>query len=111
MTNIESWIINTQTPEEIKDIANFGCLHGTCADLIYYDDTVNFYDRFADEIWDLLISTSKSCGFENVFDFFFNQNFEGVYDDKTFKNALAWFAVEQTCLEILESDKYAQFMS
>ena len=112
MTNIESWIINTQTPEEIKDIAEYGCINGTCAELIYYDDTVKFYDRFSDEIWDLINETSDSLGHDSVFNFFnswFNR--KQVCSETTFKNALALFAVEQTCLKILENDKYAQFIS
>ena len=113
MTNIESWIINTQTPEEIKDIASFGCINGTCAELIYYDDTVKFYDRFEDEIWDLLVATSESHGFESVFDFFgsFPKDFKDVFSDKTFKNTLVWFAVDEVCLQIVEDEKYAQFIS
>tara|TARA_R100000149_G_C5813226_1_gene95632 strand:- start:26 stop:361 length:336 start_codon:yes stop_codon:yes gene_type:complete len=111
MTNIESWIINTQTPEEIKDIADYGCINGTCAELIYYDDTAKFYDMYSDEIWDFLISSSESYGFENIFDFFFNKNFKGAFSDKTFKNTLVWFVVDEVCAQIVEEEKYAQFMS
>ena len=75
MTNKE--ILNT-----VENIVEYGCVNGTVSALIYYSDTEPFFDRHADEIFDI-----------------YNN---GIYDFELSKNSLAWFGFETMAYEIYE---------
>ena len=75
MTNKE--ILNT-----VENIVRYGCVNGTVPALIYYSDTEPFFDRHADEIFDI-----------------YNN---GIYDFELSKNSLAWFGFETMAYEIYE---------
>ena len=75
MTNKE--ILNT-----VENIVEYGCVNGTVSALIYYSDTEPFFDRHADEIFDI-----------------YNN---GIYDFELSKNSLAWFGFETVAYEIYE---------
>ena len=75
MTNKE--ILNT-----VENIVEYGCVNGTVSALIYYSDTEPFFDRHADEIFDI-----------------YNN---GIYDFELSKNSLAWFGFETMAYEIYD---------
>jgi hypothetical protein len=78
----------------ITDVATHGCSGGTISELIYYNDTVQFYDDHEDEIWDELSNMADDQG-ETIP--FMISNFRGcknVSDPKTFKNLLCGGSVE-----------------
>ena len=75
MTNKE--ILNT-----VENIVTYGCVNGTVGALIYYSDTEPFFDRHADEIFDI-----------------YNN---GIYDFELSKNSLAWFGFETMAYEIYD---------
>ena len=101
---IQEWILNTQTLEDIRSINQVGCINGACNELIYYDDTTKFYDCYKYEIWDFLGMEAENQGFKNVLEFIsaWGDYAENVCSDRTFKNLLAWWAVEHVCYQILE---------
>ena len=101
---IQEWILNTQTLEDIRSINQVGCINGACNELIYYDDTTKFYDCYKYEIWDFLEMEAENQGFKNVLEFMstWGDYAENVCSDRTFKNLLAWWAVEHVCYQILE---------
>ena len=75
----------------ISDVATHGCSGGTISELIYYEDTVKFYNDHEDEIWHELLKTADDLG-ETIP--FMISNFRGcknVYNAKTFKNLLLAF--------------------
>ena len=62
---------------------------------IYYDDTVKFYDANEDDIWELLEREAEQAG-NTIMELI--ASFGGakqVTDNITFKNLLAWFALEE----------------
>ena len=72
----------------ISDVATHGCSGGTISELIYYYDTVKFYNDHEEEIWDELSNMAEDLG-ETIP--FMISNFRGcknVSDPKTFKNHL-----------------------
>ena len=84
----------------ISDVATHGCSGGTISELIYYNDTVQFYDDHEDEIWDELSNMADDLG-ETIP--FMISNFRGcknVSDPKTFKNLLAWWICEHIATRI-----------
>lgn len=79
-----------------QEVINNGCVSGVAPSMIYYTDTIKFYDNFTDEINNLLVNYGV-----NPFDITNND------DDKLFisdysKNKLAWYAYETVVYEILE---------
>jgi len=70
-----------------RDLAQHGCISGMVGDLIYYTDTHAFYDRHYDEIERLREEIEDALG-------------EPLKIQGDLKNALAWFAFEQTAMNI-----------
>jgi len=79
--------------EEIIDAGEHGADAGW-AGFTYYNDTEKFYDKNENLIWELLEETADSQG-EKPLAVVANFNTE-VTDVATFKNVLAWFALEET---------------
>jgi len=84
----------------ITDVATHGCSGGTISELIYYEDTVKFYNDHEYEIWHELSNTADDLG-ETIP--FMISNFRGcknVDSAKTFKNLLAWWICEHIASRI-----------
>ena len=79
--------------DHIKDILQYGCISGTVNDMIYYSDTVKFFNCYRKEILAMLQAPDKIVNY-----------FDDTYwlDHKKYsieeKNHLAWFIYEDiTC--------------
>ena len=70
----------------MRDIIDYGCVSGTVKSLITYKDTEKFFDKYADEIFDLM-NEKRDDGWD-LNNIEFN------------KNNLAWFAFETIAQEI-----------
>lgn len=85
------------TKAEIKDVVGVG--RGADAGysgFTYYDDTTEFYDNNEELIWELLEEMADQMGqkpLELVASF---GCADSITDVKSFKNALAWFVLEET---------------
>jgi len=104
--NIEHWVTDTQSKQTIREICNHGCVSGIVSELIYYSDTVKFYDAFEDEIWNRLDAAATNIGASDIISFI------GTYLDTRhigsltqFKNALAWWAVEDTANDLANREE------
>ena len=89
----------------ITDVATHGCSGGTISDLIYYDDTVKFYNEHEDEIWDELNAQAEDQGVTIPFlisDFSYSY-IKMISDIKTFKNCLAWWICEHVATRISDA--------
>ena len=73
---------NKEILDTVDDIVRHGCASGMVLALIYYSDTEPFFDRPADEIFDI-----------------YNN---GIYDFELNKNSLAWFGFETMAYEIYD---------
>ena len=102
---IKQWIEDKVKDEEInlKDVTEHGCVSGCVSSLIYYSDTVKFYDKFEDEIWDMLEEDANQFGNDNILQTISQFNgAKNVGGLDQFKNLLAWYSVEETCRKILD---------
>lgn len=89
--------MKTYDTEDLENIAEHGCISGCASGLIYYSDTVAFYDLFCDELHEKLGEWIKETG--DVPRFITEQ-----LDYATgFKNAMVWFVAEQYANEILQT--------
>ncbi len=73
----------------IDDLEQHGCVSGMVSDLIYYHDTIKFFDANEDEILDLA----------KEYEFTVDPVEEGMTG---FKNKMAWFSFEVLARQVFE---------
>jgi hypothetical protein len=87
----------------IEDLLNHGCVSGMVGALIYYDDSIKFYDDNEELIEDLVQEQKESLGYSKRSEFISSLN--GSAEDITQeKNLLSWFAFEETARDIFIND-------
>ena len=77
---------NEEVMGTVEDIVNHGCASGCVPALVYYSDTEAFFDRHADEIFDLYNEAKAEYGEMNI---------------ELSRNNLAWFGFETMAQNIL----------
>ncbi len=104
---IKEWVLEEVKDEtlNLEEVVKYGCVNGSVSSLIYYSDTVKFYDEFKDEIWEMLDEESSQTGFSIPFNISNWNGCENITSEDTFKNALAWYAVEETCRKLLDEQE------
>lgn len=79
----------------IEDVLKYGCVNGTVSNMIYYADTLKFYEDYKKEIAQLLsnegIKPSDLKDFDNEDPFILETHNQ---------NLLAWFGYEQTLYQL-----------
>ena len=109
---------NYETPKDLlnsmQELQQFGCSSGMIEELIYYDDTVKFFDKYVYEINDILSKTQEATGYsiEELFGNKFDKS-DPLIKNYPNKNLLAWFGFEETAnnlydliCEKLEENQY-----
>ena len=85
---------NEEILSTVEEIVTYGCQSGVVSALITYSDTELFFDKHANEIFELVEDTKQ----------------EGIIDMNNFtlsKNNLAWFAFETIAQEIYQEMEVA----
>ena len=85
---------NEEILSTVEEIITYGCQSGIVSALITYSDTELFFDKHANEIFELVEDMKQ----------------EGIIDMNNFelsKNNLAWFAFETIAQEIYNEMEYA----
>ena len=101
--NIKEWVLSTQSANDIKEIAEHGCINGCCNELIYYSDTIKFYDEFKEEIWELVSECAEDVEESTLT--YISRAVKHIDTDTQFKNAMSWRAVEIVCLSLITADE------
>jgi hypothetical protein len=80
------------------EVLEHGCQSGIVSSLIYYSDTVKFYDNHREEINALLYDLMAETGIYNPLELFGDKwdREDPLALDVLNKNLLAWFAFEET---------------
>lgn len=87
----------------LDDVTTHGCQSGVVTGLIYYDDTLKFYNEYQREIYHLLQETMDGCGVSNPKDLF-GKNWDETdpFAQQTAnQNLLCWFAYEEAAHRLL----------
>ena len=79
----------------IKDIFNYGCVSGIVSDLIYYEDTVKFFNCYRKEILSMLKDDNKMINYFNG-EYWLDHSRYDIYE----KNDLTWFIYESVVTRI-----------
>ena len=88
----------------LEDILYSGLQSGIISELVYYSDTLKWYNKHKSEIKMLLREMMSSYGTNNPADLF-GRNWDQddpFVEDTTNKNLLAWFSFEETAREIAD---------
>ena len=87
----------------MEDLQRHGCISGMIPELIYYDDTNEFYDTYKTDINDLLCNLTQGTGLsvEELFKDQFDEN-DPLIIDCFNKNLMAWFGFEETSYQLYE---------
>lgn len=105
---------NDDTPEEMitsmKDLQSYGCVSGMIGDLIYYEDTIKFYEEYKEEINQLLSELVSDTGLsiEELFGDKFDKEDPLVLEQNN-QNLLAWFGFEETSRKLYEEMEEKKF--
>ena len=87
----------------MQDIVNNGAAGGFNG-FIYHSETIAFYDANEDAIWDALYDdAAQSFGSTPMQIIAGLEYADQIADTTTFKNALAWYALEHAANEILNA--------
>lgn len=89
--------IETYELDELRAMTEQGCVSGCAGGLIYYSDTLAFYDQFCDELHDKLGEWINEIGETPTF------ITETLDNATSFKNAMVWFVAEQYANEIIQN--------
>ena len=95
MDQVEELDNDNEVLEIVGEIVTHGCQSGIVSALITYSDTELFFDKHANEIFELVEDAKQ----------------EGIIDMNNFelsKNNLAWFAFETIAQEIYQEMEYTQ---
>lgn len=108
---VTKWLRDCYDKEDRKsayqDLRQYGCVSGMVNGMIYYTDTLDFFERHQDEINDMIKEWMDSVGGEGPF----IAGFKGYDDDDPLclyeinRNLIAWFAFETVAYDLFE-EKY-----
>jgi len=81
--------------EDAKEIVSHGCQSGVCFKHIYYGDTVEFFNKYPDEITEYII---ENLSIEVITDSFYHNHgkWDGIFND------LVWMFIELVCGQIVD---------
>ena len=97
----KEWMEEQFERDELKDIAQHGASAGWSG-LIYYRETSELYERFEENLWEMLGEDADAQGYKGPLELI--ATFGGasaVANDATFKNLIVWYAAERTASELV----------
>ena len=81
--------------EDLKEIINLGCQSGVCFKHIYYVDTIEFFNKYPDEITEYIVDIA---GTELLVNIFTANN--AILDH--YINDVVWCYIEMICSQIVD---------
>lgn len=99
---ISRWSDYTDKKNIFIDVLNHGCQSGIVGELIYYTDTVHFYQQYKEEINGLLYDAMNGTGLYSPSELFGSKwdKEDPLAQDTYNQNLLAWFGFEETLRNI-----------
>ena len=111
--HVENWLKETAEDSYdgdqeavYRDLMKGGCQSGMVGHLIYYNDTLAFYQHYQEDIGKLLYQTKESTGLsiEELFGEKWDRH-DPLARETTNQNLLAWFGFEETARIIMEEER------
>ena len=102
-SGFKAWFVENLS-EYAADIAGHGADQGY-PHITYTKDCVVLYEKFEEEIWEMLVEDSESFGHSNPMEFVATFVRADMLDTPdTFKNLLLWYACERVTRELEDED-------
>lgn len=96
--------INDGHESYLSEVIQHGCQSGIVSDLIYYNDTVKFFEEHKEEINAMLAEMIDSTGC-SIDELLTNWDEEDpLIMETNNQNILAWFGYEETARKILDDE-------
>lgn len=107
---VQRWVNNRAEGDEydakgvLGDLMQGGCQSGFVGDLIYYHDTLKFFQSHRREISELLKNIMSDCGSKSPADLFGDkwEDDDPLAQETQNRNLLAWFGFEETARILAE---------
>ena len=90
---------DTYSKDELREIAEHGCVSGCASTLIYYHDTNALYDHHAEELHEMVADYMQEFG---TMPDFIGLEFGSLTQ---FKNAVVWFCAELIAWEVTNAEE------
>lgn len=107
---VKDWVLDRWDDYDDKhlifqEVLEHGCQSGIVSSLIYYSDTLKFFDTYREEIKVLLKDIMDESGVGSPKELFGDKWDESdvFVDDTQNQNLLAWFAFEETLRKFYEA--------
>lgn len=94
----KGWMSKNFNKDELHDLANHGAVCGFSG-LIYYTQTNALYQKFHDEIWEMVREDAEGQGLDPLKLISEFGGAKNVVDKATFDNLLVWYAAEKIAYE------------
>lgn len=102
--SFRAWMKNNFTKGELRDLANHGADTGWQG-LTWTKDTVELFDKYGEEIWDMAYEDAQDYGAANTLAFVAGFNRVDMADNLDgFKNLMVWYAAERIAREEVGDD-------
>ena len=99
------WMLNQFDRDELSDICTHGANAGRSG-LIYYSDTSDLYEKYSEDIWEMLYEDYQSQGAASCLELIISfQGAKDVNSDDQLKNLLVWYAAERIAFEVMQCDE------
>ncbi len=96
-----------EDPTVLEDVAVYGADSGF-GGFTYTAECVEFYDAHSSAIWEMLIEDAEDFGYPNPIAFVASFNRDDMLaDEDSFKNLLAWYALEQVARDLVDEGEEA----
>ncbi len=96
----KAWMLANLDESQIRDIAEHGADSGWPG-LTYYNDTCKLYNRFKEEIWEMLLEDAENLG-QNVFLMIGGFGGAGAVGSvEQFENLMTWYAAERIAQDVI----------
>lgn len=87
---------NESVEKTMLDLMQHGCVSGMISEMIYYRDTVAFFDKYSEFIEDMLMEYGMDEKLEKFLDLKWDESDDADYE----KNWFAWFAFESVAYDL-----------
>ena len=91
---LNTGLSTTELKDHIIDITKYGCISGIVSSLVYYSDTVRFFNCYRKEILTMLTDPDKNIYFNDMY--WLDHTKYSISE----KNSLTWFAYEDIVCRI-----------
>ena len=91
-----AWMLATYEHNELADICNHGCISGCASGMIYYSETIALFDKYRDDMFDMMAEYQESTGDFEKLPAYVRTNGATF---ATFANAVVWFCAEVVAYE------------